>query len=163
MTKPLSYFAAAIRGDRSNLRNCEIIVGEMKKYSLVLTEHTVIGASDRSIGRELSESEERHIYLRDMKWLREMNYFVADVTGESQGVGFEISIVKRRKVPAKLFRHEKVEDKSTMQSGFPPGKMLEWSLEEVLRRDGCKIPIVYYNDENIREVAEREIRTLFEK
>lgn len=80
------YFSAPIKGDRSNLETNKFIVKFLKKARhTILTEHVV---SENPIEKELSPKQ---IYLRDMKWLKESNVLIAEVSYPSLGVGFEIA------------------------------------------------------------------------
>ncbi len=80
------YFSAPIKGDRSNLETNKFIVDFLKKAGYtILTEHVV---SENPIEEGLSPKQ---IYLRDMKWLKESNVLIAEVSYPSLGVGFEIA------------------------------------------------------------------------
>jgi hypothetical protein len=81
------YFAGAIRGGREDAGLYLEIVKLLRAYGEVLTEH--VAADDL---RVLGESkEDRWIHDRDLAWLRDANFLVAEVTTPSLGVGFEIA------------------------------------------------------------------------
>jgi nucleoside 2-deoxyribosyltransferase len=80
------YFAGAIRGGREDASLYLEIVGRLREYGKVLTEH--IGDSELTA---LGEVEgDREIHERDLSWLKEADYLVAEVTTPSLGVGYEI-------------------------------------------------------------------------
>jgi len=163
MEKLYSYFGMAARGDRSNLKNCRVIVGEMEKYSKVLTRHLVYNYQE--FERDWTRRHPRtNLYQRDIvNWLRkEAKRFVADVTGESMGVGAEIVEAHNFEIPSLLFSHVRAKNRSTMWVYFTGAdRRIELTLEQVLTNGGIDVPIVYYTDENIHEIAEREIRNFF--
>ncbi|XP_032876610.1 2'-deoxynucleoside 5'-phosphate N-hydrolase 1 [Amblyraja radiata] len=83
------YFCGSIRGGRGDAGIYSRIIGQLKRFGQVLTEH---------VGRpELSEKgeggmqvDDKHIHDRDLQWLREADVIVAEVTQPSLGVGYEI-------------------------------------------------------------------------
>lgn len=80
------YFAGSIRGGREDSALYLSIVQELKAYGDVLTEH--IGDAELS---ELGEvGDDTSIHDRDLAWLKDADYLVAEVTTPSLGVGYEI-------------------------------------------------------------------------
>ncbi len=80
------YFAASIRGGRDDWASYLEIVKLLREYGQVLTEH--VGDAELSTtGEDLSDPE---IHDRDLGWLRESDYLVAEVTTPSLGVGYEL-------------------------------------------------------------------------
>lgn len=80
------YFAGAIRGGRDDAVIYIEIVRRLAKYGQVLTEH--IGDSAlTSLGET---GDDKQIHDRDLEWLRESEFLVAEVTAPSLGVGYEI-------------------------------------------------------------------------
>jgi hypothetical protein len=81
------YFAGAIRGGRDDVPRYLEIVKLLRAHGEVLTEH--VADEDLSV---LGESrDDRWIHDRDLAWLRDADYLVAEVTTPSLGVGFEIA------------------------------------------------------------------------
>jgi nucleoside 2-deoxyribosyltransferase len=80
------YFAGAIRGGRDDKALYFEIVRQLKDYGHVLTEH-IGDAQLTDLGEEGSDKE---IYDRDLAWLKDSDYLVAEVTIPSLGVGYEI-------------------------------------------------------------------------
>jgi nucleoside 2-deoxyribosyltransferase len=80
-----TYFAGSIRGGRQDALLYAQLIDLLKRYGDVLTEH--VGEP------ELKEENltDREIYERDMRWLREADVVVAEVTVPSHGVGYEIA------------------------------------------------------------------------
>jgi hypothetical protein len=82
------YFAGSIRGGRENKEKYLEIINCLKNYGNVLTEHIGDQKLDHLGERNISEEE---IYNRDIKWLKEADVAVADVSVPSLGVGYEIA------------------------------------------------------------------------
>ena len=81
------YFAGSIRGGREDAALYRQIIGILKKYGEVLTEH--IGDPNLTIAGDDGPTD-RFIHDRDLDWLKSANILVADVTIVSMGVGYEI-------------------------------------------------------------------------
>lgn len=80
------YFAASIRGGRDDWESYLKIVEQLRAYGKVLTEHVghaELSATGEDIGNRL-------IHDRDLGWLKESEYLVAEVTTPSLGVGYEV-------------------------------------------------------------------------
>lgn len=80
------YFAASIRGGRDDWDCYLEIVNRLRQFGKVLTEH--VGDAELSVAGE--DSDDRTIHDRDLGWLKEADYLVAEVTTPSLGVGYEI-------------------------------------------------------------------------
>ena len=80
------YFAASIRGGRYDWASYLEIVRHLGHYGQVLTEH--VGDAELSASGE--NMDDRFIHDRDLGWLKESDYLVAEVTTPSLGVGYEI-------------------------------------------------------------------------
>lgn len=80
------YFAGAIRGGRDDQEFYQAIIGQLRRYGRVLTEHV---GSERLTGQGELDSNQA-IYERDLNWLRAAGCLVAEVTTPSLGVGYEI-------------------------------------------------------------------------
>lgn len=150
MGKPYSYFARAVRGGRENLENCKTIVSEMEKYSTVLSKHVI---SDNVFAFE-RKWKRKHpnvtVFQRDKRWLDMSEYFVADLSVESTGVGWETCYaVAVRGIPSTLFC---IED----------SKPIGIHMNKLLKGVGYNIPVVYYTNQNLKEIVEKELKGLFE-
>lgn len=77
------YFAGSIRGGRGDAKLYQQIIDELNTYGTVLTEH--IGTQGMH-----SKKSDREIHEQDMKWLRESDILIGEVTTPSLGVGYEI-------------------------------------------------------------------------
>ena len=80
------YFAGAIRGGREDVALYFEIIELLGEYGNVLTEH--IGNAELTGLGEIDD--DRKIHDRDLAWLRQADYLVAEVTTPSLGVGYEI-------------------------------------------------------------------------
>jgi hypothetical protein len=81
------YFAGSIRGGRQDAALYYEIVQQLRTHGEVLTEH--VGDSELDVlGQDIGD---RQIHDRDLEWLRDSDYLVAEVTNPSLGVGYEIA------------------------------------------------------------------------
>ena len=81
------YFAGSIRGGREDRDLYADIIGMLKNYGEVLTEH-IADKNISEMGQVEMTAEE--IYNKDMNWLKEADIVIAEVTQVSLGVGYEI-------------------------------------------------------------------------
>lgn len=110
------YFAGAIRGGRADQALYLRLVEELRVYGQVLTEHVASPDLD-PLGETGSDAA---IHDRDLAWLREANYLVAEVTMPSLGVGFEIGRAVGWNIPVLcLFRPSSGKRLSAMIAGSP--------------------------------------------
>ena len=110
------YFSGSIRGGREDAYIYENIISLLKNYGEVLTEH--IGDIKLPILGEGNGSDDENIYERDMDWLRSCDILVAEVTVNSNGVGYEIGYADslKKKVVC-LFRESGKTNLSGMING----------------------------------------------
>ena len=109
------YFAGAIRGGRDDSKIYENIITYLGNIGQVLTEHVGDHKLDRmgEIG-----GIDTAIYQRDMDWLQSADTVVAEVTTPSLGVGYELGIAEKLKIPVLcLYRLEKGKKLSAMVRG----------------------------------------------
>ena len=81
------YFCGSIRGGRGLAQTYERIIGMLRAYGTVLTEHV---GSDVVIQKEDRVLSDKEIHDRDLGWIVESDLLVAEVTVPSLGVGYEI-------------------------------------------------------------------------
>lgn len=124
------YFAGAIRGGREDCALYLEIVERLKAYGEVLTEH--IGDSNlTALGEALSD---REIHDRDLSWLKEAQYLVAEVTTPSLGVGYEIGRASEWGTPVLcLFRPGSGRLLSAMIAGSSRVKLREYGSAAELK------------------------------
>ena len=109
------YFAGAIRGGREDAQLYENIIAYLGGKGQVLTEH--VGSLGLDNKGEISRKDE-DIYNRDIEWLQSTDIMVAEVTTPSLGVGYELGIAEKLKIPILcLFRYEKGKNLSAMIQG----------------------------------------------
>jgi 2'-deoxynucleoside 5'-phosphate N-hydrolase len=81
------YFGFTVAGDRSGIDAARKIVHRLEEMGHeVLTRHLVSDSAweaDRSISPQ-------DVYRRDMAWLEQCDVFIAEVSGSSFGLGFEV-------------------------------------------------------------------------
>lgn len=108
------YFAGAIRGGRQDAALYHEIVRQLQKHGEVLTEH-VADAELGVLGQDIGDCR---IHDRDLDWLKESDYLVAEVTTPSLGVGYEIGKATEWGKPVLcLYRPENGHSLSAMLSG----------------------------------------------
>lgn len=83
------YFAGSILGGRENVHLYKQIIDLLNKYGEVLTEH-VGDVNYIPVSEKENIPADEYIYARDVKWIKESDVFIADVTIPSIGVGYEI-------------------------------------------------------------------------
>ena len=109
------YFASAIRGGRDETDIYNNIITYLSSKAEVLTEH--VGSSELMTIGETNRSN-GEIFLRDMEWLQSADLIIAEVTTPSLGVGYELGIAEKLKIPVLcLYRPIKGKRLSAMISG----------------------------------------------
>ena len=99
------YFSCSIRGVRHDPETPQLLIDHLKGHGEVLTEH--IGKVTEEFEAGISEVE---IFKRDVAWLEETDVVIAEVTGPSLGVGYEIGIAETLGKPI-LCLYEETEKK----------------------------------------------------
>ena len=80
---------------------------------------------------------DREIFLRDMEWLQSADLIIAEVTTPSLGVGYELGIAEKLKIPALcLYRPIKGKRLSAMISGNE-----KFNCQTYQTRDDAKVHI----------------------
>jgi hypothetical protein len=117
------YFAASIRGGRDDVDLYIELIKYLGEYGDVLTEY--IGDKKLTLLGE-NVLTDKKIHNRDMNWLSQSKYIVAEVTTASLGVGYEIGRIVERNlwIPEKdrkrilcLYRHQINKRLSAMIAG----------------------------------------------
>jgi nucleoside 2-deoxyribosyltransferase len=87
------YLACTVRGDRGGLLAARAIASRLRELGHeVLTSHLLEDGVDEA---EASQSE-REVFDRDRDWLDACDALVAEASGSSYGVGFEVGYVTGR-------------------------------------------------------------------
>jgi nucleoside 2-deoxyribosyltransferase len=87
------YLACTVRGDRGAVAGLRALVAVLESAGhTVLTKHLL---DDNVEGAESALSE-RAVYERDVQWLDACDILIADASGSSFGVGFEVGYVLGR-------------------------------------------------------------------
>ena len=107
------YFAGSIRGVQPNKDWFKVLIKHMCQYGEVLTEHSF----DYSYKDEI-KFDDQWIYETDMKYLREADALVAEVSAASLGVGYEIAKAEELGTPILcLYRAQEGRKLSAMLNG----------------------------------------------
>lgn len=87
------YLACTVRGDRGAVEGLRALVASLERAGhTILTKHLL---EDDVEGAE-SALTERAVYERDIEWLEACDILIADASGSSFGVGFEVGYVLAR-------------------------------------------------------------------
>ena len=125
------YFAGAIRGGRDDKELYLKIIDYLKGYVEVLTEH-VGNQSINTLGE--IDNKDNFIYKRDMRWLKECDFVIAEVTTPSLGVGYEIGrAIQFNKKVICLYRNTQDKRLSEMISGNKNLKIINYKDFEDLK------------------------------
>ena len=126
------YFAGAIRGGRDDVALYGEIIGMLKNYGTVLTEHlgdtSITGTGQMGQGKSAED-----IYSDDVAWIDESDIVIAEVTTPSLGVGYELGRAESKgKRIVCLFRINAGRHLSGMVLGNPNVKVFEYEKVEDL-------------------------------
>jgi len=84
------YLACTVRGDRSAFTAARALCARLQAHGHeVLTSHLLNDDVDAAEAK-LSEGD---VYRRDLDWLRSCDAIVAEASGSSYGVGFEVGFI----------------------------------------------------------------------
>lgn len=87
------YLACTVRGDRGAVGAARALAGELVSMGhVVLTAHLL----DDNVETAESSLTERDVFERDMRWLTEADLLIAEASGSTFGVGFEVGYVLGR-------------------------------------------------------------------
>jgi 2'-deoxynucleoside 5'-phosphate N-hydrolase len=87
------YLACTVRGDRSAIAGLRSLASALEAAGhTILTKHLL----DDDVDGAESTLTERTVYERDIRWLEACDVLVADASGSSFGVGFEVGYVLGR-------------------------------------------------------------------
>lgn len=125
------YFAGSIRGGREDKDIYYEIISILSEYGQVLTEH--VGDKTLSALGEDGPTEQ-YIYERDMIWLDEADYMVAEVTVPSLGVGYEIGKMESKKPILCIYRKKEGKSISAMITGNDKLNVVEYKSMTDLRK-----------------------------
>ena len=87
------YLACTVRGDRAGVEAGRLIADRLRRHGHdVLTTH-LLADDVNEVESALSEED---VYRRDLEWLTACDALVAEASGSSYGVGFEVGYVLGR-------------------------------------------------------------------
>lgn len=87
------YLACTVRGDRSAIGVVRALADSLEAMGhAVLTRHLLADDVDTAE----SALAERDVFARDMEWLTAADLLIAEASGSSYGVGFEVGYVLGR-------------------------------------------------------------------
>jgi hypothetical protein len=126
------YFSGSIRGGSMNRELYRQLIGHLRGYGDVLTEHL---GEDRLTAAGEEGLPDAHIFERDLNWLSEADVFVAEVSTPSLGVGYEIAKAEELGKPILCLRRSEARGSlSAMVAGNTNLLVLEYrDLDEAAR------------------------------
>jgi len=84
------YLACTVRGDRGAVEGLRALAASLERAGhTILTRHLL----DDDVDTAESSLSERQVYERDIEWLDACDLLIADASGSSFGVGFEVGYV----------------------------------------------------------------------
>jgi 2'-deoxynucleoside 5'-phosphate N-hydrolase len=84
------YLACTVRGDRGALSTVRAVADAVESMGhTVLTRHLLGDDADA----EEASLTERAVFERDLEWLEQADVLIAEASGSSYGVGFEVGYV----------------------------------------------------------------------
>ena len=87
------YLACTVRGDRSAVRTARRLADLIEQLGhTVLTRHLLLDDVEAQEG----QLTERAVFERDLAWLETADLLIAEASGSSYGVGFEVGYVLGR-------------------------------------------------------------------
>jgi len=87
------YLACTVRGDRGAIAGLRALVAALESAGhSILTKHLL----DDNVDGAESALTEHAVYERDIQWLEACDILIADASGSSFGVGFEVGYVLGR-------------------------------------------------------------------
>ena len=87
------YLACTVRGDRDAIVGLRELAADLERAGhIVLTRHLL----EDDVDSAETALTERQIYDRDLEWLNAADLLIADASGSSFGVGFEVGWVLAR-------------------------------------------------------------------
>jgi hypothetical protein len=87
------YLACTVRGDRGGVAAARLLCEAAERHGhAVLTKHLLCDDADA----EEASLGERAVFERDLRWLEAADLLVAEASGSSFGVGFEVGYVLGR-------------------------------------------------------------------
>lgn len=108
------YFAASIRGGRTDVKIYRQLIDFLNQDNQVLTEH--IGDHSLSITSD-DQTKDAYIRNRDVKWLEECDLVVAETSHSSLGVGYELATAERLHKPVIILHNSSKSQLSAMING----------------------------------------------
>lgn len=109
------YFAGSIRGGRQDAELYKKIIDKLSEKHKVLTEHVGAKTIDEMGEQGMTDED---IYTRDIMWIKEADFVVAEVTTTSLGVGYEIAFAENLDKPIYcLYRKQNGKKLSAMLTG----------------------------------------------
>ncbi len=106
------YCAGAIKGDASHKDSYKEIINIVSRY-----DHSALSELNPDFHSALPLSDGQ-IFQRDLKWIENSSLMIAEISGPSLGVGFEIAYALYiRKIPVLAVYNSDVDNVSSMIRG----------------------------------------------
>jgi nucleoside 2-deoxyribosyltransferase len=87
------YLACTVRGDRSTIATVRRVAARLRDAGhVVLTAHLL----EDDVDAAESSASNQAVFERDLRWLESCDLLVAEASGSSYGVGFEVGYILGR-------------------------------------------------------------------
>jgi hypothetical protein len=117
------FFAGSIRGGDKYAANYKEILNYLRNYGELASEHL----DKKTVVEKAGSNSDGDIYARDVRWIRESDVLIAEVSQPSIGVGYEIAYAEALGKPIlALYCLDAEKTISAMISGNPHITTLEY-------------------------------------
>ena len=130
------YCAGPIKGDTTYQENYKEIIRIVEKEG-----HSAIAALNEKFSTSIPLTD-KQIFTRDIKWIKGCHLMIAEISGPSLGVGFEISFaLLQKKMPVLALASVEAENVSAMITGCDSNLLSIFRYRDI---DDMKIIILKY-------------------
>ena len=135
------FFAGSIRGGDKYASSYKDILDYLRNYGEVASEHL----DKKTVVEKAGSSGDEDIYARDVRWIRESDVLIAEVSQPSIGVGYEIAYAEALGKPIlALYCLDAEKTISAMISGNPHITTLEYqSLDHLWPRLHEELSVIF--------------------
>ncbi|MBU0998579.1 hypothetical protein KJ570_03560 [Patescibacteria group bacterium] len=138
------YLAGSIVAGREFENGIKVISNILEEMGhTIVTKDNVVNNNDKTKSKKLL-SVRKYIVKRDLKWIKNCDLFIAEVSVYSHGIGYEHRCAEEFKKPILMLRHSSL-SKDTY-SAFLDGSGYS------------KFSFSFYDSGNIKKVLERFIK-----
>lgn len=126
------YFCGSVTDGREFQQNYAKLIAFLKTKGTVLTEHL----GNKELSDQGEDLPDQTVFERDMKWLKESEVVVAEVSVQSLGIGYEIAAAEKQgKQIITLYSNKAGKKLSRIIGGNPKIKMVFYeTIEDAIQK-----------------------------